>query len=118
MKLICISCPRGCAMTVTMENGAVKVSGNQCKRGEAYAVAEMTCPMRTLTSSIFIDGGDCPLLSIKTKDPIPKAKLAEALEDIRTIKAKAPINIGDVVLKNIAGTGVDLVATRKVQKVS
>ena len=116
MKLVCISCPRGCEMTVTIKNDEVSVAGNRCKRGEAYAHAEMTCPMRTLTSSIFVDGGDYPLLSVRTREPIPKSKLAEGLEVLRHLRAQAPINIGDTVLKNFVGTGIDLVATRKVQK--
>lgn len=116
MTLICISCPRGCQMQAELRDGKVTVTGNACNRGEEYAIAEMTCPMRTLTSSIFIDGGDCPLLSVKTKDPIPKAKLMEALEAIRTLRASAPVNVGDVVLSDVVCTGVDLVATRKVDK--
>ncbi|MFZ5974508.1 MAG: DUF1667 domain-containing protein [Bacillota bacterium] len=118
MTLICISCPRGCQMQVELSDGKVTVTGNECKRGEAYAVAEMTCPMRTLTSSIFIDGGDCPLLSVKTKEPIPKSKINAALKAIRTLRAAAPKNVGDVILPDIADTGVDLIATRKVEKIS
>ena len=105
-------------MQVEIKDGKVIVKGNECKRGEKYAVAEMTCPMRTITSSIFIDGGDYPLLSVKTKDPIPKAKIPEVLDAIRALKATAPTRVGDVLLPDIAGTGVDLVATRKVEKVS
>lgn len=118
MTLTCISCPRGCQMQVELRDGKVNVTGHGCKRGKTYAVAEMTCPMRTLTSSIFIDGGDCPLLSVKTKEPIPKSRIREALEAIRSLRASAPANVGDVVLSDIAGTGVDLVATRKVEKAS
>ena len=117
MKLTCISCPRGCRMTVEKNGDEVVVTGNECKRGEAYAVAELTCPVRTITSSIFIDGGDYPLVSVKTKDPVPKAKIKAVLDVIRTLRATAPTNVGDVVVPDIGGTGIDLVATRKVRKV-
>lgn len=103
-------------MQVEQKGDEVIVSGNECKRGEAYATTELTCPTRTLTSSIFIDDGDCPLLSVKTKEAIPKEKLLEALELLRNVRAKAPVNIGDVIIPNIVDTNVDLVATRRVLK--
>lgn len=117
MKLTCISCPRGCRMNVEKKGDEVVVTGNECKRGETYAVAELTCPMRTITSSIFIDGGDYPLVSVKTKDPVPKAKIKAVLDQIRTLRVTAPTNVGDVIVPDVAGTGVDVVATRKVRKV-
>ncbi|GHU83377.1 NAD(FAD)-dependent dehydrogenase [Bacteroidia bacterium] len=115
-QLICISCPKGCGMTVTVEGDSVLVEGNDCKRGEAYAIAEMTNPLRVLTSSVWVEGGDYPLLSVKTAQAIPKAKLEEALQQLRPTRTQAPVRRGDVVIANIAGTGVDLIATRTVHR--
>lgn len=115
MRLVCISCPRGCEMEAAMEGDEVKVTGNGCALGITYATAELTCPMRTVTSSVFIDGGDCPLLSVKTKATVPKADIDKVLSDICNVHVKAPVEVGDVLKPDIGGTGVDLVATRKVR---
>ena len=110
--ITCINCPVGCRMTVTLENGVfVSVIGNTCKRGEKYALQESVCPMRTLTTLVRVRGGEGPLCPVKTREAIPKAMLEEALGVVKGVCVDAPVKIGDVVVKNIAGTGVDLVAT-------
>lgn len=101
----------GCRITVEKDGDNYKVSGNTCKRGEAYAVQEMTCPMRTVTSLVKINGGEGPLCPVKTAAPIPKAKIGEALEQLRGVRVDAPVTIGDVIIGDIAGSGVALVAT-------
>ncbi len=111
MELTCIVCPMGCRMTAEKSGGVIKVSGNTCKRGEKYAIQEMTCPMRTLTSLVKVRGGEGPLCPVKTADAIPKAMIDAALEAVRGVCIDAPVRIGDVVIPNIAGTGVDLIAT-------
>lgn len=117
MELICILCPRGCRMQVEPGgDGRWEVKGNRCSRGKDYAVQEMTCPLRTLTTSVWVEGGTHRLVSAKTDRSIPRGKIMEALKQTKGLKAKAPINIGDVLLENIAGTGANLVATRKVDK--
>ena len=113
--LICITCPRGCHLHVD-EN--LNVTGNFCKRGEIYGRQEVTNPTRVLTSTVRIDGGELPLCPVKTKDPIPKGKIFEAMEEINKIHIKAPIHIGDIIKENIAQTGVDLVATRNMEKIN
>ena len=93
---------------------ALTTKGNICKRGLNYAVAERTDPRRMVTSSILVEGGDMPLVSIKTAEAIPKDKIDEALDAIQNTTVKAPVKIGDALIKNVAGTGVDIVATRNV----
>ena len=110
MELTCIVCPMGCRMNIEKDGEGWKVTGNTCKRGETYAIQETTCPMRTLTSLVRISGGEGPLCPVKTANVIPKAKLAEALVEVKAACAQAPVKIGDVIISNIAGTGVDLVA--------
>ena len=105
-EMICISCPMGCMLTVVQEaDGEVRVTGNTCKRGETYGRQEMTCPMRVVTSLVRLEGGVRPVCSCKTRQPIPKAKIPQA-----QLK-RAPLRRGDVVIADVAGTGVDVIAT-------
>lgn len=111
-ELTCIACPMGCRLTASRDDeGKVTVTGFTCKRGEVYGIQEFTCPMRTVTSSVRVEGGARAVCSVKTKDTVQKVKIDEVLEAIRVCVAKAPLKIGDVVISDIAGTGVDLVAT-------
>ena len=114
IQLTCISCPLGCPLKVeTDEKGAVvQVTGNTCKRGEIYGRKEVTAPERTVTSTVKVEGGSAPLVSVRTKGDIPKEKIFDCMEAIRTAKVNAPVHIGDVVIPNVCGTGVDVVATK------
>lgn len=114
-ELICIGCPMGCPVTVTVEGGkAVAVTGNTCPRGKAYAEKEVTNPTRIVTSTVKVEGGERPFVSVKTKEDIPKGKIFDCMRAINGITAKAPVRIGDVVLEDAAGTGVPIVATKAV----
>lgn len=113
--LICIGCPLGCPLTVTIENGEVtSVTGNTCPKGDAYARKEVTNPTRIVTSSVVVEGGVAPMVSCKTASDIPKGKIFEVAESLKAVCAKAPVAIGDVLLTNAAGTGVDIIATKNV----
>lgn len=115
-ELICISCPLGCALTVTIENGEViNVTGNTCPRGEAYGRKECTNPTRIVTSTVRMEGGKLPVVSVKTASDIPKDKMADVAAALKDIIVTAPVHIGDVVAENIAGTGVNMIATRNVE---
>ena len=111
MEMTCIRCPMGCRLTVTQDGDTFTVSGNTCRRGEEYGIQEMRCPMRTVTSSVRVEGGRRPVCSVKTAENVKKADIPEVLAAIRGIRVKAPVAIGDIVCPNIAGTGVNLVAT-------
>ena len=112
-ELICIGCPMGCLLTVTLNQGKVeKVAGNTCPKGEAYAKKEVTNPTRIVTSTVRVEGGDRQFVSVKTKEDIPKDKIYACMKAINGIRSKAPIKIGDVLLENAAGTGVSIVATK------
>ena len=117
-ELTCIGCPMGCALTVEMENGEVtNVTGNTCKIGDNYARKEVTNPTRIVTSTVVIDGGVHARIPVKTATDIPKSAIFKVMDDINKVRVKAPVKIGDVVLKNVAGTGVDVVATRNIAAV-
>ncbi len=112
--LICICCPRGCHLHVD-EN--LNVTGNFCPRGAAYGKQEATNPTRVVTSTVRIEGSNLPMCPVKTNGSIPKGKIFDAMEEINLIKLHAPVHIGDVVIANIAGTGIDLIATRNMEKI-
>ena len=115
-KLTCIGCPMGCPLTVTM-NGkdVVSVAGNTCKRGDVYARKEVTNPTRIVTSTVRVSGGSSYMVSVKTKEDIPKNKIFECVKALKGIRIPAPVHIGDVILENVADTGVDIVATKNVE---
>lgn len=114
-ELTCIGCPLGCSITVTMESGTVTdVTGNTCKRGDDYARKEVTNPTRIVTSSVMVTGGKMTTVSCKTRSDIPKGKIFEVTQALRGVSVKAPVKIGDVVLANVADTGVDMIATKNV----
>ena len=114
-ELICINCPLGCALTVTLENGEVtRVTGNTCPRGEAYARKECTNPTRIVTTTVRVEGGRLPVVSVKTASDIPTGKIADCVRALMDVKVKAPVHIGDVILENAAGTGVNIIATKDV----
>ena len=100
-NLICICCPLGCPLTVTLENGeVVSVTGNTCPRGAAYGRREVTNPTRIVTSTALVSGGVLPVVSVKTASDIPKGKIKDVMEAI--------------LLRDAAGTGADIVATKNI----
>lgn len=117
-ELTCISCPLGCLLRVEVdENGrAVSVSGNTCKRGEIYGKKEVTAPERTVTSTVRVTGGKDPVVCVRTRTEIPKEKIFASMDEIRTASVAAPVRIGDVVISGVAGTDVDVVATKAVER--
>ena len=117
-ELTCISCPLGCPLKVeTDEAGNVlSVTGNTCKRGEEYGRKEVTAPTRTVTSTVRVEGGSVPVVSVRTRTDIPKDKIFACMAEIRRAAAAAPVRIGDVVIWNAAGTGVDVIATKAAEK--
>ena len=111
-ELTCIGCPMGCAVTVELDGGSIiSVSGHTCARGEDYARKEVTAPTRIVTSTVKAAGGERERVSCKTASDIPKGKIAEVMSAINTVCVQAPVRIGDVILRDAAGTGADIVAT-------
>ncbi len=117
-ELICISCPLGCPLRVETDGAGnvTAVTGNTCKRGEAYGRKEVTAPTRTVTSTVLVAGGQSPVVSVRTKGDVPKDSIFAVMAVIRETEVPAPVALGDVLAENIAGTGVDLIATCTVGK--
>ena len=110
MTMICISCPRGCALEVTQSGDAVTVTGNACPKGEAYGKSELVNPTRMVTGLVRVAGLRKPL-PVKTKVAVPKAKIDAVLFAFHQTTVQLPVRIGDVIIPNVADTGVDVVAT-------
>ena len=111
-KITCISCPVGCRMTVTVEDGKViSVEGNTCKRGDVYGRQESIAPTRMVTAVAPVKGSTTPI-SLKTEQPIPKQAIQQCMREVRALRLSLPIASGQVLLDNVAGTGVRLVATK------
>ncbi len=116
VTLTCIRCPKGCQVTVALEGGRVTaVTGNGCPRGDAYARKEVTDPTRVVTMVVPVSGsGVARMVSVKTAGDVPKAKVLDVVRALSGVRLAAPVHIGDVVLADVCGTGVDVVATKDV----
>ncbi len=113
VKVICITCPKGCTLDVTRAGDTVlKVEGSGCKRGAEYVDAEIHDPRRMVATTVRIAGGIHPLLPVYTAKPFPKPRIQELLTQVRAIKLTAPVKMGSVVLADALGTGVDIIASR------
>ena len=115
-NLTCICCPLGCQIMVELESGEViSVTGNTCKRGEDYVRKEVISPTRIVTTTVKVIGGSVPTVSVKTKSDIPKEKIYDCIRALKEVEVQAPIKIGDVILRNVVDTGVDIVATKEIK---
>lgn len=122
IPLTCIICPMGCSMEVTVEtdaNGHKKVTAvkdNGCKRGEQYAAKELQNPTRTLTTTIKVEGGVLPVVPVKTAGEVPKTSLLQCMEVVRRAGCKAPVKRGDILLYDLLGTGINVIACADVDR--
>ncbi len=116
-ELICVNCPKGCRITVTLDNGKVAdIQGYTCEKGRNYAAQETIRPMRVLTSTVKIENGTARVLPVITEKEIPLDMVNQAMEKIRTIDVYAPIKVNDVIVPDFLHTGVDLVASRSMNE--
>lgn len=116
-NLTCSGCPMGCQLKVWLRDGRVeKIEGNTCKRGAVYGEKEVTNPTRILTSTVRVKEGENLVVSVKTAGDIPKNKLMECMKILKYTEVEAPVFQGDILVKNIGETGVDLVATKDVSR--
>ena len=114
-NLTCICCPIGCQIEVTLENGNVTdVTGNTCKRGDAYARTETVAPVRVVTSTVKVRGGVLPVVPVKTAGAIPKKGIFDCMKEINAVNINAPVKAGDVIISDVLGSGVDVVAVRDI----
>lgn len=116
--MTCIVCPNGCDIEVeTAPDGAIlSIEGQTCRRGEAFARQEILDPQRTISSSVRLTGGELPLVSVRLNRPVPKARIPEVMDVIRTLTLSAPTHIGDIALPNVLGLDADLIVTKNVPR--
>lgn len=114
VHLTCIRCPKGCQISVGLDGGEVtSVTGNGCRRGDEYARKEVTNPTRTVTTVVPVEGSPVArMVSVKTATDVPKSKVLDVVRALAGVRATSPVRIGDVVLADVCGTGVDVVATK------
>lgn len=111
--LICITCPRGCTLTVDVEGTEIKsISGNFCSRGKKYAEDEIIAPKRSLTTSVKVNGGVHPVVPVKSNKPVPKEMIFDCIKVINSVSIDAPVKLGQVIIPNILDTGADIVITK------
>jgi CxxC motif-containing protein len=116
-KITCIVCPIGCKIQVKTDAKQFTVcDGHKCKRGIEYAKSEALDPRRMLTSSVLVKDGEWPLVSIKSSKTVPKNKIFNVLKEIKRSSINAPVNLGQIIIKNVAGTKIDIIATKSIKK--
>ena len=119
VKTTCIICPTGCEIEVTKQGKKViDVKGFTCDRGKEYAIEEVVSPKRVLTTTVNIENARILFLPVRTNKPIPREKLIQCMKALRKVVVRPPIQVGDVIAKNILGLGADVVATRSVEAIS
>ena len=110
-EIVCIVCPNGCRIACEPSGGDIRCTGQKCRRGIEYASAELTHPLRSLTTSVKTAFPDSPVVSVRTDGEIAKSKLREVADALGTIKIDHRVKIGDIVAENICGTGVNIICT-------
>jgi CxxC motif-containing protein len=117
-EITCIVCPIGCKILVSAEGTRLKtLKGNKCKKGVEYARNEVFDPRRMLTTSVLVKHGEWPLVSVKSSQPVPKEKIFFVQKVLQKITVNAPIKCGQILMKNVANTGIDIIATKTIIKV-
>jgi CxxC motif-containing protein len=115
-EITCIICPIGCKILVDKKGNKVEITeGNKCKKGIDYATNEALDPRRLLTTSVLVENGNWPLVSVKSSRPIPKDKIFDVLKEIKKIKVKAPVKIGKIIISNVANTDIDIISTKSIK---
>ncbi len=116
MEITCIGCPNGCQITITKIGNEFEINGQECKRGEEYAIQEYTAPKRVLTTTIQVNNGILPLIPARSDNPLPKEQLINCMKYICKVKVNAPIKMGDILIKNILGLEANIVASRNLEE--
>lgn len=114
--LTCIGCPLGCALHIVIKDDkSMDVTGNTCPRGDQYARKELTDPRRIVTSTVRVHKGVLPAVSVKTEQDIPKNKIFDCMQALKNVDLTAPVHMGDIVLADVAGTGINVIATKNIE---
>ncbi len=115
-ELVCIVCPNGCLLIIEEMGTSIKVSGNQCKRGEEFVVNEMKHPMRTICSTVKTTFPKVPVLPVRVSEEIPKDRIVDVMREINKVVVTTPISLGDIIIENVLGLNVNIIATSNILK--
>ena len=116
-QFVCVTCPVGCAIDATIEEGRlVATEGQSCKRGVAFVQEELTAPKRMLTTTVRVHKGVLPLVPVRSAEPLPKDTLMDVVRQLRQVTLDAPVTEGQVVLANVLGSGVDMITSRALER--
>lgn len=116
-QFTCIICPNGCDLEATLDGNNVKsIEGALCDKGKKYVEQELIDPQRTISSSVFVKNGEIPLASVRLSKAVPKDKIFDVMNEIKTIVVDAPVTAGTVLKSNILGLDSDLIVTKNVDK--
>ena len=116
-NITCTVCPMGCSLIVSKIDGEYKVEGNTCKRGAKYGVEEVTNPRRVITTTVKLSGSYLNLLPVKTNDSVPKELMFDIMEVLDKVCLEAPVSVGDIIVKDIVGTGGDVVSSKSIDRI-
>lgn len=117
-EFICVLCPNGCEITVGLDsaNTILSIEGASCQRGGEYVQQELYAPQRNIATSVKVEGGNMPLVSVRLTGAIPKDRIFDVMAEIKKVKLAAPVSIGQVLIKNVLGLGRDVIATKQVSR--
>ena len=116
-EFLCIRCPKGCRLRVVVDGESITVSGYECLEGKKYGEEEVRNPKRMVTSTVRILGAKYPRLPVRTAEPVPKDRILDVIAALRGVVIRAPVRRGQVILENVAGTGVNVIAERDMEAV-
>lgn len=116
-KVTCILCPLGCGATVTIKSGRIiKIENLECPRGEDYVLKEIETPTRDFFTTVRVRGAKVPVCPVRSTQPVPREKLLDCSKELAKIIVDAPIKIGDLIVENLLGLGIDIIATRNLEQ--
>ena len=117
LSMICVGCPVGCDIKVTVrDKELLSVEGNACPRAVQFARTEIANPVRVFATTVRVSGGRLPVCPVRSRGPVPKDRLFDISRETARIVVPAPVRIGQVVLTDACGSGVDIIATRDLEK--
>ncbi|NLI92136.1 MAG: DUF1667 domain-containing protein [Peptococcaceae bacterium] len=117
-EFICILCPNGCDIRVELKEGLIgNLDGALCKLGQEYVRQELFSPQRNIATSVKVEGGTLPLVSVRLTEAIPKERIFDVMDEIKKVKVTAPVATGQIIIPNVLGLGRDVIATKKVDRI-
>ncbi|MDR2589376.1 MAG: DUF1667 domain-containing protein [Oscillospiraceae bacterium] len=113
-KLYCTNCSKLCLISIVGTGPAMHIEGYKCDKGFEYAEKEAADPHRVLTTTVRTKFPDVSMISVKTDGEIPKFRIPKAMLELAEVVVDSELAVGDVIVEDIAETGVSVVITSPV----